>query len=204
MEGGDLSWDPKNKEELTRWWEGRKSPLRAQHAKGPDLWGILSRICGESCPWASLVLRWWRIHLQWGRPGFDPELGRSSGGGHGNPLQYSCLESPPEQRNPVGSNPQGRKELDMTGQLSTAQHSTVAPREASPPFHREVEVSPPPEYRLSLWLVLIHKYSRGDAGSGEICRLCSGKLATLPLGPSHHAVTSPGRGEDDVVRWASL
>ena len=26
--------------------------------------------------------------------GFIPELGRSPGGGHGNPLQYSCLENP--------------------------------------------------------------------------------------------------------------
>ena len=25
--------------------------------------------------------------------GSIPELGRSSGGGHGNPLQYSCLEN---------------------------------------------------------------------------------------------------------------
>ena len=24
----------------------------------------------------------------------DPGLGRSPGGGHGNPLQYSCLENP--------------------------------------------------------------------------------------------------------------
>ena len=29
-----------------------------------------------------------------GDPGSIPELGRSSGGGHSNPLQYSCLESP--------------------------------------------------------------------------------------------------------------
>ena len=29
-----------------------------------------------------------------GDPGSIPELGRSPGGGHGNPLQYSCLESP--------------------------------------------------------------------------------------------------------------
>ena len=28
------------------------------------------------------------------RPGFDPGLGWSSGGGHGNPLWYSCLETP--------------------------------------------------------------------------------------------------------------
>ena len=26
--------------------------------------------------------------------GLIPELGRSSGGGHGNQLQYSCLENP--------------------------------------------------------------------------------------------------------------
>ena len=30
-----------------------------------------------------------------------PGLGRSLGGGHGNPLQYSCLENPHGQRNLV-------------------------------------------------------------------------------------------------------
>jgi len=29
-----------------------------------------------------------------GDVGLIPELGRSPGGGHGNPLQYSCLENP--------------------------------------------------------------------------------------------------------------
>ena len=29
-----------------------------------------------------------------GDVGSIPELGRSPGGGHGNPLQYSCLENP--------------------------------------------------------------------------------------------------------------
>ena len=29
-----------------------------------------------------------------GDPGSIPCLGRSPGGGHGNPLQYSCLENP--------------------------------------------------------------------------------------------------------------
>ena len=29
-----------------------------------------------------------------GDRGLIPELGRSSGGGNGNPLQYSCLENP--------------------------------------------------------------------------------------------------------------
>ena len=29
-----------------------------------------------------------------GDPGFTPESGRAPGGGHGNPLYYSCLENP--------------------------------------------------------------------------------------------------------------
>ena len=29
-----------------------------------------------------------------GDPGLIPGLGRSPGGGNGNPLQYSCLENP--------------------------------------------------------------------------------------------------------------
>ena len=33
-----------------------------------------------------------------GDAGSVPELGRSSGGGHGNPLQYSCLENLHGQR----------------------------------------------------------------------------------------------------------
>ena len=48
-----------------------------------------------------------------------PGLGRSPGGGHGNPLQYSCLENPHGQEKPVGYSPWGCKELDMTLQLST-------------------------------------------------------------------------------------
>ena len=28
------------------------------------------------------------------RSGFDPWVGKSPRGGHGNPLQYSCLENP--------------------------------------------------------------------------------------------------------------
>ena len=46
-------------------------------------------------------------------------MGRSPGGGHGNPLQYSCLENPHVQRSLVGYGPRGCKELDMTEWLST-------------------------------------------------------------------------------------
>ena len=37
--------------------------------------------------------------------GLIPGSGRSPGGGHGNPLQYSRLENPHGQRNLVGYSP---------------------------------------------------------------------------------------------------
>ena len=40
-----------------------------------------------------------------GYPGSIPGLGGSPGGGHGNPLQYSCLENPHGQRSHAGCNP---------------------------------------------------------------------------------------------------
>ena len=46
--------------------------------------------------------------------GFIPGLGRSAGGMHGNPLQYSCLENPLGQRSLVGYSPWGHKKLDTT------------------------------------------------------------------------------------------
>ena len=46
-------------------------------------------------------------------------LGRCPGGGHGNPLQYSSLENPHEQRSLAGYSPWDCKELDTTEQLTT-------------------------------------------------------------------------------------
>ena len=40
-----------------------------------------------------------------GDAGSSPELGRSLGGGHSNPLHYSCLENPHGQRSLVGYGP---------------------------------------------------------------------------------------------------
>ena len=49
-----------------------------------------------------------------GHLGSIPGLGRSPGGGHGNQLQYSCLENPmTEELNRLYSS-WGYKELDMT------------------------------------------------------------------------------------------
>ena len=52
--------------------------------------------------------------------GSIPGLGRSPGRGHGNPLQYSCLENPHGQRSLAGYTPWGHKELDSTERQSTA------------------------------------------------------------------------------------
>ena len=76
-----------------------------------------------------------RQDLEWGFPGGSDGkestcivrdldlisgLGRSPGGGHGNLLQYSCLENPHGQKCLAGFRPRGHKELDMTERL--AQH----------------------------------------------------------------------------------
>ena len=58
--------------------------------------------------------------------GSPPELGRSPGGGHGNPLQYSCLENPYGQRSLVGYSPCGGKESNTAKRPSTARsHSNI-------------------------------------------------------------------------------
>ena len=46
--------------------------------------------------------------------GSIPVLGRSSRGGHGNPLQYSCLENPHGQKSLAGYSPRGCKNSAMT------------------------------------------------------------------------------------------
>ena len=44
-------------------------------------------------------------------PSLIPGLGRTPGGEHGIPLQYSCMENPMDS---AGYSPEGCKELDMT------------------------------------------------------------------------------------------
>ena len=57
-----------------------------------------------------------------GDPSSIPGWRRSPGGGHGNPLQYSCLENPHGQRSLAGYSSWSHKEMDMTERSSTAQH----------------------------------------------------------------------------------
>ena len=48
-------------------------------------------------------------------------LGPAPGGGHGNPLQYSCLGNPRRQRSLAGYSPWGRRESDATKQQQQQQ-----------------------------------------------------------------------------------
>ena len=57
--------------------------------------------------------------------GSVPGMGRSPGGGHGNPLQNSYLENPHGQRSLVGYSPWSRKESDTSEQLRTSIEMTI-------------------------------------------------------------------------------
>ena len=52
--------------------------------------------------------------------GSIPVSGRSPGGRHGSPLQYSCLENHHRQRSLERAPVHGVAESDTTGQLSTS------------------------------------------------------------------------------------
>ena len=53
--------------------------------------------------------------------GSIPGSGRSPGKGHGNPLQYSCLENPHGQRSLAGYRPWDHKESDTTKRRTLSQ-----------------------------------------------------------------------------------
>ena len=55
--------------------------------------------------------------------GLIPGLVRSPAGRHGNPLQYSCLKNPHEQRSMAATVHGVTRESDTTGKLSTAQQN---------------------------------------------------------------------------------
>ena len=55
-----------------------------------------------------------------GDVGSVPGWGRFPGGGHGNPLQYSCLENPMDNRSLAGYSVWDCKESDMTESIEDA------------------------------------------------------------------------------------
>ena len=58
--------------------------------------------------------------------GSIPGSGRSPGGGNGNPLWYSCLESSMDRGAYTGYSPWGHKELHMTDRLTLFPFSCLA------------------------------------------------------------------------------
>ena len=77
----------------------------------PDIWW--ASLVAQSVKCLPAMQETWVLSLGWED---------CPGGGHGNWCQYSCLENPHGQRSLAGYSPWGHKELDMTEQLSTAQH----------------------------------------------------------------------------------
>ena len=61
-----------------------------------------------------------------GDQGSIPGLGRSPGGGHGSPLQYSCLKNPHGWRSLLDYSPWICKESDISERLSTHTHGCIA------------------------------------------------------------------------------
>ena len=58
-----------------------------------------------------------------GEGGLIPGLWRSPGGGHGNPLQYSCLENPHGQKSLARCRSWGHKESDMPEHIAHVENS---------------------------------------------------------------------------------
>ena len=81
---------------------GQEDPLEKDRLPTPEFMGFPGGLGGKesACNVGDLDL--------------IPGLGRSRGGRHGNPLQYSCLENPRGQRSLVGFSPWDPKESDMT------------------------------------------------------------------------------------------
>ena len=61
---------------------GQEDPLEKGQATHPSIAGLPCGTAGKESA------------CNVGDPGLIPGLGRSSGGGNGNPVQYSCLEKP--------------------------------------------------------------------------------------------------------------
>ena len=63
-----------------------------------------------------------------GDVGSVAELGRSPGGGNGNPLQYSCLRNPMNRRALAGYSPWGHKDSDTTERLKNNNKGSIPPK----------------------------------------------------------------------------
>ena len=87
-----------------------------------------TRTCPPNHCWSvgKLVQTLWKIFaFKVEHMGSIACLGKSPRGGHGNPIQYSCLENSHGQSSRAGYSPRGHKQSDTTKLLSIAQHSAL-------------------------------------------------------------------------------
>ena len=84
-----------------------------------------------------------------------PGSGRSPGGGHGSPLQYSCLGESHAQRSLVGHSPWDLKELDTSEHLNTHTQILILVPNVSSEFETHISsyVSP-----VTPWPWIVHGY----------------------------------------------
>ena len=97
-----------------------------------------------------------------GDPGSIPGWGRSPGGGPGNPLQYSCLESPQGQRSLAGSSYRVAKSQTQLKWLSMYQHTLFISQSASQgtPICDTLIFKQCPDMSVILLLLLLSHFSR--------------------------------------------
>ena len=91
-----------------------------------------------------------------------PGLGKSPAEGHGNPLQYSCLEKSYRQRSLAGYSPRGCKESDLTSWLSTHTHQLYSQFCVPRAFEKQgyiLQFGGTPRYPKALWGTMRLNYS---------------------------------------------
>ena len=121
--GGRCKWE-KPQQEVTAGtpWRHYRFGSRPQEGKcrskaSHKFFGFLVHMKATKARLQAINLAWQMAQesvCQCRRCGLIPGSGRCPRGGHGNPLQYSCLENPHGQRSLAGYSPWGRKESDMT------------------------------------------------------------------------------------------
>ena len=156
-----------------------------------------------------------KICLKWQEMrGSIPCLGRPPGGGNGNPLQHSCLESPMDRGAWWGYSPGGPKESDMTERLilspSSPEHQLTDLLSAGLLAHEGVVIR---SLRLGMFSVAYHFRDQvafencdcvdpGPAGSGCAPIQGSGERDLCDQPWEQTAGDAHGHGLERAVEWA--
>ena len=100
-------------------------------------WKLMANIIRKGLP-SGVVVK--NPSTNVGDAGLIPESGRSPGGGHGNPLQYSCLKNPMDRGacwvtvHRIAKSQIGLKRLSTHPQQMNAVGSCLRDQGSSPPF----------------------------------------------------------------------